>query len=41
MRADLFYRLGVGMLALPPLSTRPEDILLLSRYFIDKYRDDV
>ncbi|TBM01089.1 sigma-54 interaction domain-containing protein [Hafnia paralvei] len=41
MRADLFYRLGVGMLALPPLASRPEDILLLSRYFIDKYRDDV
>ncbi|MGK3143878.1 sigma-54 interaction domain-containing protein [Pantoea sp. C2G6] len=41
LRADLFYRLGVGILALPPLAARPEDILLLSRYFIDKYRDDV
>lgn len=41
LRPDLFYRLSVGTLQLPPLSTRPEDILLLSRYFIDKYRDNV
>ena len=41
LRPDLFYRLGVGMLQLPPLSARPEDILLLARYFIDKYRDNV
>ena len=30
-----FYRLRVGMLELPPLGSRPEDILLLSRCFID------
>ncbi len=41
LRSDVFYRLGIGMLTLPPLAARPEDILLLSRYFIDKYRDDV
>lgn len=41
LRPDLFYRLSVGMLQLPSLSARPEDILLLSHYFIDKYRDDV
>ncbi|SFM97640.1 arginine utilization regulatory protein [Izhakiella capsodis] len=41
LRSDLFYRLSVGTLLLPPLSARPEDILLLSNYFIDKYRDNV
>lgn len=41
LRSDLFYRLNVGMLQIPPLSERPNDVLLLSRYFIDKYRDDM
>lgn len=41
LRTDLFYRLGIGMLVLPPLAARPEDIALLSLYFIDKYRRDV
>ncbi|ACY85940.1 putative regulatory protein [Edwardsiella piscicida] len=41
LRADLFYRLSVGMLALPPLSARPSDILLLANHFLTKYRNDV
>ncbi len=38
LRADLFYRLGVGILTLPSLSSRPDDIALLTRYFIDKHQ---
>lgn len=41
LRSDLFYRLGVGVLIIPSLADRPQDILLLARYFIDKYRNDV
>ncbi|MGS9140114.1 sigma-54 interaction domain-containing protein, partial [Salmonella enterica subsp. enterica serovar Infantis] len=41
LRADLFYRVSVGMLTFPPLRARPEDIPLLANYFIDKYRHDV
>lgn len=41
LRSDLFYRLGIGMLQVPTLAERPDDVLLLSRYFIDKYRDEM
>jgi len=37
-REDLFYRLNVVKIQLPPLSQRPEDIHLLVNHFIDKYR---
>ena len=36
-REDLFYRLSVVTLTLPPLSKRAEDIPQLARYFIQRY----
>jgi two-component system, NtrC family, response regulator AtoC len=36
-RADLFFRLAVLQLALPPLRERPDDILLFASRFIDDF----
>jgi two-component system response regulator AtoC len=37
-REDLFFRLNVFPIKLPPLRSRPEDIPLLSQHFIDKFK---
>ncbi len=37
-RNDLYLRLNVNTLSIPPLRERRGDILLLCRYFLEKYR---
>jgi nitrogen regulation protein NR(I) len=39
-REDLFYRLNVVTIAVPPLSRRSEDIPELTRYFVGRYAAD-
>ncbi|MBS4169279.1 Regulatory protein AtoC [Parachlamydia sp. AcF125] len=36
LREDLYYRLNVVPISLPPLRDRPEDILPLAHYFLEK-----
>jgi DNA-binding NtrC family response regulator len=39
-REDLFYRLNVYYIELPPLRERKEDILLIADYFIDRFNTE-
>ena len=36
-REDLYYRLSMVELTVPPLKDRPEDVLLLARHFVRKF----
>jgi transcriptional regulator with PAS, ATPase and Fis domain len=38
-RSDLYYRLNVIRLHIPPLRERRKDIILLARHFLDKYNE--
>jgi DNA-binding NtrC family response regulator len=38
-RADLYYRINVVQIHVPPLKDRPEDIELLARHFINRFAE--
>ncbi len=40
LREDLFYRLNVFPIALPPLRRRDDDVLLLADYFLERLNDE-
>ncbi len=40
-REDLYYRLNVITLELPPLRDRGDDILLIARYFLNRYGEEL
>jgi len=39
-REDLYYRLNVIGLQLPPLCERGDDVILVARYFLNRYSDE-
>jgi DNA-binding NtrC family response regulator len=40
-REDLYYRINVIRIEIPPLRERPEDIDILSRYYLEKYSNQL
>ena len=38
-REDLFYRLGVVLIKVPPLRERKDDLMVLATYFLKRYSD--
>lgn len=40
-RSDLYYRLNIISITIPPLRERKEDIFLLTNYFMDKYCNEL
>jgi DNA-binding NtrC family response regulator len=40
-REDLFFRLSVFPITIPPLRERPDDIAMLARFFIERYCRDL
>jgi arginine utilization regulatory protein len=41
LRSDLFYRLGVVFIPIPPLRKRPGDIERLANHFLEKHRNQL
>jgi DNA-binding NtrC family response regulator len=39
-REDLFYRINVASIKLPPLRERADDVLPLTKYFVQKYNEE-
>jgi len=39
-RADLYYRINVVSISLPPLRDRPDDVILLAREFLRRFNEE-
>ncbi len=40
-REDLYYRLSVLTIELPPLRERGEDVVIMAKYFVDRYSKEI